>query len=80
MREHLLDLESEGKTVVSVYYENRLVGLIAVADTLRANAKYLVDEIKKTNREIILGSCLQGAGRVVTIAKPSTLYARHMVK
>jgi P-type Cu+ transporter len=50
----ILDLEAEGKTVVTVYYENKLVGLIAVADTLRSTAKYLIDEIKSTNRDIIL--------------------------
>ena len=32
-------LESEGKTVVAVFEDKQLVGLIAVADTLRENAK-----------------------------------------
>jgi Cu+-exporting ATPase len=50
----ILDLEADGKTVVTVSYENKLVGLIAVADTLRTTAKYLIDEIKNTNRDIIL--------------------------
>jgi Cu+-exporting ATPase len=48
------DLEGEGKTVVTIYCENKLVGIIAVADTLRNTAKYLIDEIKNTKREIIL--------------------------
>ncbi|HJT46939.1 MAG TPA: copper-translocating P-type ATPase [Nitrososphaeraceae archaeon] len=50
----ILNLEAEGKTVVTVFFENKLVGLIAVADTLRENAKHLIDEIKNTNRDIIL--------------------------
>lgn len=54
LQSKVLDLEAEGKTVVTVYYENKLVGLIAVADTLRNTAKYLIDEIKNTNRDIIL--------------------------
>jgi Cu+-exporting ATPase len=48
------DLESEGKTVVLVFVEDILVGLIAVADTLREDAKYIIKEIKKMKKEIIL--------------------------
>jgi Cu+-exporting ATPase len=54
LRSKIYDLESEGKTVVTVYFENKFVGLIAVGDTLRENAKYVIDEIKNTNRDIIL--------------------------
>jgi Cu+-exporting ATPase len=54
LQSKIIDLEAEGKTVVTVYFENKLVGLIAVADTLRENAKYLVDEIKNRNKDIIL--------------------------
>ncbi|MGC2668023.1 MAG: HAD family hydrolase, partial [Candidatus Nitrosopolaris sp.] len=36
----------EGKTVVAIFVEDKLTGLIAVADTLRENAKYMIDEIK----------------------------------
>ena len=48
------NLESEGKTVVLVFVEDALVGLIAVADTIREDAKYIVKEIKKMKKEIIL--------------------------
>jgi Cu+-exporting ATPase len=48
------NLELEGKTVVEVFVEDALVGLIAVADTLREDAKYIVKEIKKMKKEIIL--------------------------
>lgn len=34
----LTDFESEGKTVVGVFVEDKLAGLIAVADTVRDNA------------------------------------------
>jgi len=48
------NLESEGKTVVLVFVEDALVGLIAIADTIREDAKYIIKEIKKTKKEIIL--------------------------
>ena len=46
LQSKLTELESEGKTVVAVFIEHELTGLIAVADTLRENAKYMIDEIK----------------------------------
>jgi P-type Cu+ transporter len=49
-------LEAEGKTVVAVFIEDKLIGLIAVADTLRDDAKHTIDEIKQMNKEIILMS------------------------
>ena len=42
----ITDLESEGKTVVAVFVEDKLVGLIAVADTLRDNAEHVIAEIQ----------------------------------
>jgi P-type Cu+ transporter len=50
------DLESEGKTVVTVYMEDKCIGLIAVADTLRENAKYVVNEINQMGKDIIIMS------------------------
>ena len=41
------ELESQGKTVVGIFVEDKLAGLIAVADTLRENAKCMIDEIKR---------------------------------
>jgi Cu+-exporting ATPase len=41
------ELESQGKTVVAIFVEDKLAGLIAVADTLRENAKSMIDEIKR---------------------------------
>ena len=41
------ELESQGKTVIVIFVEDKLAGLIAVADTLRENAKHMIDEIKR---------------------------------
>src|SRR5215467_7153618 len=54
LKSKIFDLEDEGKTVVTVYLENKLVGLIAVADTIRESSKYVIDEIRNTNIDIIL--------------------------
>jgi P-type Cu+ transporter len=52
LQSRITELESEGKTVVAVFVEdNRLVGLIAVADTLRENAKFMIDEIKRMKQK-----------------------------
>jgi Cu+-exporting ATPase len=50
------ELETEGKTVVAVLIENELAGFIAVADTLREDAKEIIDAIKETGKEVILMS------------------------
>ena len=54
LQSKIFDLEDDGKTVVTVYLENKLVGLIAVADTIRENSKYVIDEIRNINIDIIL--------------------------
>ena len=38
----ITDLESEGKNVIAVFIEDKLVGLLAVSDTLRENAKQVI--------------------------------------
>ncbi|MGA9170236.1 MAG: heavy metal translocating P-type ATPase, partial [Nitrososphaeraceae archaeon] len=52
----IANLESEGKTVVAVFIEDKLAGLIAVADTLRDNAEHVIAEIqhKMKKNDIIL--------------------------
>jgi P-type Cu+ transporter len=47
MQPKITEVESEGKTVVAIFVEDKLAGLIAVADTLRENARYVIDEIKR---------------------------------
>ena len=56
LQSEISKLEAQGKTVVAVYIEDKLIGLIAVADTLRDDAKHTIDEIKQMNKEIILMS------------------------
>jgi len=56
MRQRISDLESEGKTVVVVTLNDNLAGIIAVADTLRDNAKQVIDEIKRMGKNVILMS------------------------
>jgi P-type Cu+ transporter len=54
----IANLELEGKTVVAVFVEDKLVGLIAVADTLRDNAEHLIAEIQHNmkKKDVILMS------------------------
>lgn len=47
-------LESQGKTVVYVYLQNRLVGLIAIADTLKENSKEAVMALHKLGLEVVM--------------------------
>lgn len=56
VQSRVLELESEGKTVVTVFVEDKLAGIIAVADTLRNNAKSVIDEIKLAGKQVVLMS------------------------
>ncbi len=56
IKNKITDLESDGKTVVGLFVEDNLAGLIAVADTLRENTKYVINKIKKMNKDVILMS------------------------
>jgi Cu+-exporting ATPase len=47
-------LESEGKTVVTIFVEQKLIGLIAVADTVREDAASIVKKIRSMGKEVIL--------------------------
>jgi P-type Cu+ transporter len=44
-------LESEGKNVIAVFIEDKLVGLLAVSDTLRENAKQIIAEIRRNMKK-----------------------------
>ncbi len=48
------ELESQGKTVVFVYLDNKLVGLIAIADTIKENSKEAVMALHKLGLEVIM--------------------------
>jgi P-type Cu+ transporter len=65
MQGRIQDLEAQGKTVVAVFADNNLIGLIAVADTLRASAVDVIKEIKKSGKDILL---LSGDNNITTQA------------
>jgi P-type Cu+ transporter len=71
LQSKITELESEGKTVVAIFVESKLAGLIAVADTLRENAKYVIDEIKsmKQNKNNIILMSGDNQRTASTIAK-----------
>jgi Cu+-exporting ATPase len=56
MESRISTLESDGKTVIVVILDDELVGIIAVADTLRDNAKQVINEIKHMGKNVILMS------------------------
>jgi Cu+-exporting ATPase len=47
-------LEGEGKTVMFVSSNQRLIGLIAIADTLKETSKPTVDTLKQMNLKVIM--------------------------
>ena len=54
MQTRIAELEAGGKTVVAVFLDDKLVGLVAVADTLRQGADNVIKEIMKLGKEVIL--------------------------
>lgn len=56
MQSSISELESQGKTVVAVFIEDKLAGIIAVGDTLRENARRVIDEIKQDGKKVMLVS------------------------
>lgn len=54
MQSKISKLEAEGKTVVAVFVDDRMVGAIAVADVLREEAKKMIDEIKEEGKRVVL--------------------------
>jgi Cu+-exporting ATPase len=54
LQSKISELESQGKTVVALYVNNGLAGLISVADTLRENARDVINQIKKMGKEVIM--------------------------
>jgi len=67
-------LENQGKTVVYVYLENELAGIIAIADTLKKNSKKAVEQLRQMGLDVwlITGDNPRTAaaiGRMVGIGK-----------
>lgn len=50
----IFELELEGKTVVAVFIEDKMIGLIAVSDIIRENAVDIVKQLELMEKEIIL--------------------------
>jgi Cu+-exporting ATPase len=47
-------LEKEGKTAVLVAIDNKLSGIIAMADTIKENAKEAIDSLKSMGIEVVM--------------------------
>lgn len=47
-------LENEGKTVILVVLANRICGIIAIADTLKATTKDAIKELKKAKLNVVM--------------------------
>lgn len=56
IKNKITDLQSTGKTVVGVFVQGNLAGLIVVADTLRENVRSVINEIKKLSKNVIVMS------------------------
>ena len=56
MSSTIFELESEGKTVIAVFVDDKLAGIVAIADTLQENAKHVIDEIKAAGKQVVLMS------------------------
>lgn len=52
--EHIESLENEGKTVMILGAEDKLVGLIAVADTVKESARSGVEKLHKKGIEVVM--------------------------
>ncbi|MGS7251315.1 heavy metal translocating P-type ATPase [Pseudomonas sp. SK] len=52
--EHLLGLEADGKTAMLVGVDNRLLGVIAVADTIKPEAAEAVTALQASNIKVVL--------------------------
>jgi P-type Cu+ transporter len=54
IEQDLTELENEGKTAVLVSVDNRLAGIIALADTVKENAKEAIDSLKAMGLEVVM--------------------------
>jgi P-type Cu+ transporter len=51
---NLKDLENHGKTAVLVTIDNKLAGIIALADSIKVNAKEAIDSLKSMGIEVVM--------------------------
>jgi len=54
VQQKLIDLETEGKTAMLLSVDNKLEGIIAVADTLKENSKEAIEQLKKMGIEVFM--------------------------
>ncbi|MFN3910035.1 MAG: heavy metal translocating P-type ATPase [Candidatus Anstonellaceae archaeon] len=47
-------LEKQGKTVMALALNNKVIGLISVADKLKPTARQVVEQLKKMKKEVVL--------------------------
>ncbi|MEM4397548.1 MAG: heavy metal translocating P-type ATPase [Candidatus Woesearchaeota archaeon] len=52
--EKIEQLENQGKTTMIVAIDRKVVGLIAVADSIKENAKEVVAELKRMNKKVVM--------------------------
>jgi P-type Cu+ transporter len=50
----LSSLETQGKTATLVTIDNKLAGIIAIADTIKENAKQAIDSLKSMGIEVVM--------------------------
>jgi Cu+-exporting ATPase len=50
----LKDLENQGKTAVLMAIDNKLAGIIGIADTIKENAKETIDVLKSMGIEVVM--------------------------
>lgn len=50
----LKQLREQGKAAIIVAKENKCIGVIALSDTLRENAKRMIQELEQTHTEVVL--------------------------
>ena len=51
---HMTKLEEEGKTAVLLATDNKLVGIVAMADTVKENASNVIAQLQKNRIEVIM--------------------------
>ncbi|MEM5802067.1 MAG: heavy metal translocating P-type ATPase [Candidatus Aenigmatarchaeota archaeon] len=54
IEQQIQKLEEEGKTAVIVAYGKKIIGIIAIADTLKEFSKEAIEELKKMKKEVWL--------------------------
>ncbi len=51
---HLIKLEDEGKTAILVSFDKKIIGIIAIADTLKDSSKDAIKELKRLGKDVIM--------------------------